>query len=339
VKKTHLLSAKSEPEKVLSIPVNLLRQCAEDWLLDGEVQQLTPATYKNRKFITDKFIWFLEREKFEECGEREIKKFFAYVNKGHLEPEGRWGDPRQKEKPAPLTVHTYFNNLSAFFGFIVRDGFLTANPFDGLSVPVERTDQIQPFTEDQVRAMFEAAKRSVSPKRDTAILWFLLDTGARATELCSLKFRAVNFSEQHVVVTGKGDKKRTLPFGRTTRKALWDYVRADPHEDDDPLFIAQRGTLAGEHLTRSGLFQLIRRLGRSAGITRERCAPHTFRHTFAIEYLRNGGDAFSLKELLGHTSLEMTNKYVALAQADIRNKHRRFSPGDNFGKNSNNRER
>jgi integrase/recombinase XerD len=332
LKKTHLLLPNSDPEEEAGIPLKTLNRCAEDWLLDGEVQQLTGATYRNRKFITDKLLWFLKREEYESCGQREIKKFFAYVNKGHLDQEGRWGDPRQKKPPASLTVQTYFNNLSAFFGFVVAEGRLTESPFVGLNVPVTRTHQIQPFTEDQVRALFEAAKRSLQPKRDTAILWFMFDTGARATELCSLKLGAVDFNEQQVEVWGKGQKKRMLPFGRTTRKALWDYVRSEPHDDDDALFLAHRGLGAGEHLTRSGLFQLIRRIGRSAGLSRARCAPHTFRHTFAIEYLRNGGDAFSLKELLGHTSLAMTNKYVALAQADIKAKHRRFSPGDNFGK-------
>jgi integrase/recombinase XerD len=81
-------------------------------------------------------------------------------------------------------------------------------------------------------------------------------------------------------------------------------------------------------LTRRGLYQLVKRLGKRAGLQSARCSPHTFRHTFVAQFLREGGSTFTLKEMLGHTSLHMTNRYVALAQADIQNQHRQFSPGD-----------
>jgi site-specific recombinase XerD len=70
------------------------------------------------------------------------------------------------------------------------------------------------------------------------------------------------------------------------------------------------------------------RLGRVAGLQACRCTTHTFRHTFSVEFLRAGGNVFTLKELLGHTTLAMVNHYVALAQADIENQHRQFSPAD-----------
>ena len=97
-------------------------------------------------------------------------------------------------------------------------------------------------------------------------------------------------------------------------------------------FCADRGPCAGEPLTRSGLRQLVSRLGKDAGIQATRCSPHNFRHTFAVSFLRNGGNAFTLQQMLGHTSLHMTNRYVALAQADIENQHRQFSPADCLGR-------
>jgi integrase/recombinase XerD len=73
-------------------------------------------------------------------------------------------------------------------------------------------------------------------------------------------------------------------------------------------------------------------LGRVAGIQSARCSPHTFRHTFAVEFLRGGGNVFSLKELLGHTSLTICNRYIALAQADLERQHRQYSPADRLRK-------
>jgi len=81
-------------------------------------------------------------------------------------------------------------------------------------------------------------------------------------------------------------------------------------------------------LTRSGLLQLIERLGIAAGIKQVRCSPHTFRHTFAVDFLRNGGNSFNLQQLLGHCDMHMTARYVNVAQADIENQHRRYSPAD-----------
>ena len=71
--------------------------------------------------------------------------------------------------------------------------------------------------------------------------------------------------------------------------------------------------------------------GKKAGVTGLRISPHTFRHTFAVMYLRNGGDVFSLQKLLGHSDLTMTRRYAELSETDVIEKHRQFSPADAFG--------
>lgn len=74
--------------------------------------------------------------------------------------------------------------------------------------------------------------------------------------------------------------------------------------------------------------QLIASLGERAGV--RKCHPHRFRHTFAITYLRSGGDVFTLQAMLGHSSLDMVQHYARLAQTDIEQAHRRASPADNW---------
>ena len=68
------------------------------------------------------------------------------------------------------------------------------------------------------------------------------------------------------------------------------------------------------------------RLGKAANITGVRCSPHTFRHTAAIWTIRSGMNTFALQTMLGHTDLTMTRRYVAIAQADLEEQHRRYSP-------------
>jgi site-specific recombinase XerD len=220
------------------------------------------------------------------------------------------------------TVKDYHSHLRTFFRWIVAEGGLESSPMERIPVPTARADQVQPFTPEQVNALLAAAKHSRHPRRNEAVLLFLLDTGVRASELCVLRLEDVDIAGRRATVLGKGNKRRMVSFQKTTARALWNYLREEEREPNDPLFLSERG----EQLTRSGLLQLIERLGSTAGIATARCSPHTFRHTFAVEFLRAGGNVFTLQQMLGHTALHMTNRYVTLAQADIENQHRQYSP-------------
>lgn len=330
MRKTPLRTANSAN----SLSIKELKQQAKGWLLDGEIRQLSETTIQNRYFLMSKLVWFLRHEEYEECGTAEIKHFLAYVTNGHNEVGGRWNNPHLKNKVRPRTVSTYFTNLRTFFRYLVQEGVLGESPIEKMRPPVSRQDQIQPFSKDQVEGLLAAAKKSTAPLRDEAIVFFLLDTGVRASELCNLKMRDLDIDGRRCKVLGKGNKHRSVFFGKTTTKALWNYLRDEPRDDDDPIFLANRGTKAGEALTRAGLLRVIWRLGKTAGIQSTRCSPHTFRHTFAVSLLREGSNVFALKELLGHTSLTIVNRYVSLAQADIQNQHRQYSPGDRLRETS-----
>ena len=150
----------------------------------------------------------------------------------------------------------------------------------------------------------------------------MLDTGVRASDLCGLPFNDVDIVSRKTIILGKGNKHRSVYFGRETGRLLWQYVREEGIEGTEPLFLSTKRNA----FTCSGLLQLIERLGDSAGVEATRCSPHTLRHTFAVMFLRGGGSVFTLKEMIGHTAISMTSRYVALAQADVQNKHRLFSP-------------
>jgi site-specific recombinase XerD len=316
----------------VSLPVAELELHARGWLLDGQIRQLSPNTTAARQFLVDKLLWFLRQRGYPTCGTAELRAFLAYISTTNETAEWRWGNPRLKRIVRPRTAATYFGNLKTLFRYLVEEETIEASPLEALRPPVARLDQVQPFTDDQVTALLAAARRSRHPLRDLAIMLMLLDTGARASELCALKLRALDLQGKRCVVTGKGNKRRSLYFGKDTTKALWAYLKTEPRDLDDYLFLADRGPNAADPLTRSGLLQLVRRLGRAARIDACRCSPHTFRHTFAVSFLRAGGNVFTLKELLGHTTLAMVNRYLALAQADIENQHRQFSPVDRLRK-------
>lgn len=131
--------------------------------------------------------------------------------------------------------------------------------------------------------------------------------------------------QRHLVVMGKGRKERMLPISAPTLQAIWRYTAArDDMPADAPLFATQ----GGGPLDRQQLRHLLDRLGRRAAIPDVH--PHRFRHTFAITFLRNGGDIYSLQKLLGHTTLDMVKRYLSIAQADVEAAHRNASPVANW---------
>jgi integrase/recombinase XerD len=201
---------------------------------------------------------------------------------------------------------------------------------------------IVPFSKADIEALLKAADRRSSAYvrpgkrqcdheramaiRDRAIVLLLLDTGMRATELCELALRQVDVRNRQVTVFGKGTKERCLPLGPRTSAALHRYVLESRRDArvNERVFVSLDGT----DLTRNGLLRIIYRLGEAAGV--EDAHPHRFRHTMAIEYLRNGGNERTLQEVLGHESLEMLRTYTRIAQTDVRNGHAVASPVENW---------
>lgn len=319
MKNRALPSQKSETD---SISVSRLEAAAESYYLSGEIAQHSPATLSKRRLMIGKLLWFLREKKIEECNLLALRQFFAYLSDKKPIPGGRWGNPQSNTPAKSSTVATYHATIRALFSWLVEEGEIDASPLDRIPSPCDRPDQVQPFTTSQVNALLTVAKKSQQPERDQAILLFMLDTAVRASELCAIQFKDIDMTARRVTVEGKGGKARTVSFQKTTAKALFQYLKIDGREDTDPLFFSERG----EALTRNGLRLLFLRLGKVAKISSTRCSPHTMRHTSAVEFLRAGGNTFTLQTILGHTDLKMTQRYVSLAQADVENQQRQYSP-------------
>jgi integrase/recombinase XerD len=311
-----------------------LEIAVEGWLLDCDIRQHSGRTLEARRALTTKLLWFLRYKRQTACGTHQLRQFLGHVTRGHEEQGGRWGDAGDPNKPRatkpvrPRTVQTYHGHLRTFFRWMVAEGMIVKSPMESITPPVARPDQVQPFTDAQIQALMVAASKSTHPRRDEAIVTFLLDTGVRAGELCGLRHKDIDLTGKRATVLGKGNKHRTVYFGRAAAKAIWNYTKGIERDPESPVFQSDRGLRKSEALTTSGLRQLIERLGLVAKIEATRCSPHTFRHYFAVSFLRNGGNVFSLQQMLGHTALAMTNRYVAYAQSDIERQHRAFSPAD-----------
>ena len=236
--------------------------------------------------------------------------------------------------------------LRAFFSWLNKE-FELSNPAKEITPPKFPQHVIQTFSKEDLEKLIKSCvysreaktddrksfvMRRHSANRDQAIILTLLDTGLRATELCSLTVEDVDLKTGKVNVRhgigggAKGGKGRVTYLGKVSRKAVWRYLttREDGSDPKAPLFTSA----SGRPFTRDSLRILVRRLGERAGIAHVH--PHKFRHTFAITYLRSGGDVFTLQSLLGHGSLDMVRHYAQIAEIDVENAHRKASPVDNW---------
>ncbi len=228
-----------------------------------------------------------------------------------------------ESKSGTTAAHSYIT-LSTFFNYLVADGILDSNPMENVEKPRRRKTTINTFSLEQIDSILTTCKKDFSGIRDRAMVTMFIDCGLRVSELAGLELEHVNWTENMVLVLGKGDKERVVPFGQTTRQALTAYIGRRGELGTSALFVS---TL-GRQLDRYTIRDIIERRCENAGITGVRCSPHTLRHSMAVSYLRNGGDVFSLQKLLGHSSLDMTRKYAELSQTDVRDKHRLYSPAD-----------
>ncbi|HVF10817.1 MAG TPA: tyrosine-type recombinase/integrase, partial [Abditibacteriaceae bacterium] len=228
-----------EGQKPASLSIPDLERCAQDWLFEGEFRSHSHKTIDNRRMFVKNLLRFLKQNEFGSCGKQELKAFFIYLSKP--EPEGRWGIPRLTQPLRPVSIKDYFTNLKIMFRWCVTEGLIESSPMESLPPPMVRDSHIQPLAPEQSVALLHAAKKSCHPKRDYAIVSLLLDCGLRAGELCSLKVCDIDLNARCVSVLGKGNKRRSVFFGKATAKALWQHLRSEEREPDGWVFLSDRG--------------------------------------------------------------------------------------------------
>ncbi len=264
-----------------------------------------------------------------------LKQFVAWLRaEGEPEDPGRWSATTlrlwivyNRERPSARggrlsdsALNSLVRSLRAFCTWLREEEWVDRDLFERVAVPRAPRLVKDTLSPDEIRKLVATARRSQrNALRDEALLLFMLDTGARANEVCTLGVTAIDWDQGLAKLYGKGRKERYVPFSLPTAKAMQRYALRERKGNSDRFF----ENAEGWPLTPSGLFQICKRLFRKAGV---KVAPHKCRHTFGIQYLRNGGSVFALQKTLGHTSLDTTLRYAALVTDDLVNEHREHSP-------------
>ena len=232
---------------------------------------------------------------------------------------------------APASIRRKISALHTYFGFLQAEGVADSDPSELLDGPKTRRRLPVVLTASEVTRLLEAAEGSdPTALRDRAILEVLYAAGLRISELVGLNVRDMDFTEQLVVVVGKGSKERIVPFGSAALRAVTAYVhRARPSlmrgrrglEREGALFLNRRG----RRLSRKGVWEIVRRYVALAGIDK-RVTPHTLRHTFATHLLEGGADIAAVQEMLGHADISTTQIYTHLDRTYLSEVHKRYHP-------------
>lgn len=273
----------------------LLRPLLREWLLDLQVLGRSPRTLR---WYEQKVQWYLENggvETLEDLNGFELKRLLASLQARGL---------------AENTVRGMHLTFKAFGNWAAREGY----PADPALLRVRSPKVAQTEMESFSAAEQQDLLRAVRPGWPRLAVQILLGTGMRVSELCALALDDVEDDDDASflkVRRGKGGKFRRVPISRNLQRELSRWVnRGRAESRSDTLLVLGDGRPASvECVTR-----MLQRLKRQVGF---RVHAHKFRHTFATEYLRRGGEIERLRRILGHATYVMVMRYVHLDKGDL----------------------
>ncbi len=288
---------------------------AESFLIDRQARELSKHTLRFYREFLRRFIEYCNANSLESIQEITadfLRRYFLAFG----------------EKHNPGGVHGAYRTLRAFFQWLVKEEVMAPewkNPMLKVNAPKVVLDPLEPISIEDVRALINTCQRGgFIGERDRAIFLFLLDTGARARELCNMNIKDIDLNTGAVMIRyGKRGKTRMVFIGRKTRRAVRAYLRMR-HDQSPAMFVSKDE----ERLTYDGLRQLLDRRAKRAELS-NKPKLHGFRRAFALNLLRSGVDIFVLQRLMRHADLQVLRRYLAQNDEDNQLAHMRGSPVDN----------
>lgn len=238
-----------------------------------------------------------------------------------------------EKKLARTTIARKVSSLKNFYAYLVKEGLAEDNPLEGIVLRKHQAHLPEFLYDSELKALFKVAydqQDHPQYRRDAALLEFLFATGVRVSELAGLTISQLDLANQLVLVHGKGNKDRYVPFGSYAKKALADYL-----ENDRPELLAKNRhsdkpeevflNVHGGALTAAGVTYILQELMNKTSLT-AKIHPHMLRHTFATTLLNRGADMRTVQELLGHANLSTTQIYTHVSKAMLQSSYQNYFP-------------
>lgn len=292
---------------------------------------------------------FLDDRKFNNCSPQTITSYMYTLNQFYdyciksdvVRVEDVTGSPvkfyltmcQDQLKNNPTTINHKIIDLRAFFNYCIRESILNEkrNPCERI-IKLKTDTKIAAFTDEQITQMINYYRRlrgrdkTYYAVRDYVIILTLLGTGVRIGELVSIRWTDVDLTSDKVVVFGKKRQQRTIPIvDRLKREMLeWKVFQEQYFKGKQVEYVFNN--TYGSKMTVASVQNVFKRLKVIMNFKNVRLSAHTFRHTFAKNWIMANGDQFSLQRIMGHNSIDMVNRDVSLFGSAIKEQNDKFSP-------------
>lgn len=257
-----------------------------------------------------------------------FEQLITHVNKVQYSDARLYLTYLYERKLSRKTIAKKISCLRSFYKYLERENYVDGNPFALVSIPKIEKRLPDFFYEEELQLLFQSCEtKTALGDRNKAILELLYATGTRVSELCQIQLKDLDFYLQTVLIHGKGNKERYVPFGKSSKDSLEHYINNGRQklitnkEAHHFLFVNHRGNPLSARGVRKILNGMIEKSALDGKIH-----PHMLRHSFATHLLNNGADLRSVQELLGHAFLTSTQIYTHVTKEHLRKTYMSHHP-------------
>lgn len=275
----------------------------------------TVAAYD--RYLTRFFKFAKEVTRPEEITAELVRQYRLWLNRQSATPASKSG-ASNGDTIKKNTQNYHLIALRTFLKYLGSRGLDVLSP-SSIELAKLSARELNLITPEELERLLKAPDQTtLVGQRDRAIFELLFSTGLRISELCNLDRESINLESDEFSVCGKGGKARIVFLSPEAKK--WLKIWLDKRKDmTEPLFISQQET----RLTPRSIERIIKRYAIAAGIMKP-VTPHTLRHSFATDLLRNGADLRAVQLLLGHANISTTQVYTHITDRELRSVHQRF---------------
>ncbi|MYL44410.1 tyrosine-type recombinase/integrase [Virgibacillus halodenitrificans] len=256
----------------------------------------------------------------EDISTKILREYIVYLKEEH------YNERKQAKGLSPFTINVRIRFLKGFFNTLFKEEIINKNPVTNIQLMRVDEDSFEPLTDEEIDKILDMPDiREYAQFRDLVMMYLMLDTGMRISEVCELEVKEVDFKTRAIILPAtknKNRKPRILPLSNSVVKLLMELVTENrANFDTEYVFVSNIGTKYNPNSFRKRLFEY----KREAGIEK-RVSPHIFRHMFCRNFILSGGDIFTLQRIVGHANITTTRKYIQMDDKSIRNQHSLYSP-------------
>ena len=288
-----------------------------------KADRLTKASIKSALKSQNEFITWTGKKGYalESMGKAHLREYQAELCRRCSKKTG--------ELLTAHTINDIFQKVLVLFSIMYREGVIDENPAHNLKLDLPERPRMKrrPLTLEEINSFLESIDTSTPQGlKDRTIFELIYSSGLRVNEAVSLRVKDIDFERREMIVRGKGDRDRVVPFSKVAKEFLLLFLGSRIEEPDSWVFSGSRGSRVGEHIRGDTISERFRILLRRFDMDKKEISTHSIRHSTATHMLENGASVRHVQELLGHKYIETTVRYTQIQSDGVFKVYRKYHP-------------